>query len=101
MITNILIWLLFGIVVTWLFELTLKTNKKLRHKYYTHSAIHFGYHIHHSTYGLLFFVIGIAFFLMGQKTFALYCVAFGLGIITMHTISDSGHRIIFIEKQKS
>ena len=95
------IGLILGMILCFLFELVLKTNKKLRNRYYVHHAIHFGYHIHHSTYGLLFFAISIILFLMSQKTLALAFVAFGLGIIAMHTISDPGRRIIFIEKQKT
>jgi len=99
MITNILIWLLFGIVITWLFELTLKTNKALRRRYYTRHAIIWGYHIHHSTYGLLCFLIGMFLFFDGRPVITLPVIAFGLGIIIMHTISDPRHRVVFIEKE--
>jgi len=92
--------LLFGIALTWLFELTLKTNKKLRARYYKKHAIILGYHIHHSTYGLLSFLVSIIFSLIPEIPMALFIASFGLGIITMHTISDPKNRIVFIEREK-
>lgn len=96
----LLILLLLGVATTWVFELILKSNKKLRAKYYTHSAIHFGYHIHHSTYGLALIVFNVILFLVDKKIDSPLYTAFGLGIIIMHTISDPKNRIVFIEKQK-
>jgi len=93
-----LIGLLFGMVITRLFEFILKTNKNLRNKYYKHHKIFWGCHIHHSTYGILFIVISIILFLINQKTSALFWLALGIGIIIIHTISD--RRFIFIEKQR-
>ena len=93
-----LIGLLFGMVITRLFEFILTTNKNLRNKYYKHHKIFWGYHIHHSTYGILFIVISIILFLINQKTSALFWLALGIGIIIIHTISD--RRFIFIEKQR-
>ncbi|MDO8486266.1 MAG: hypothetical protein Q7S77_01025 [Candidatus Staskawiczbacteria bacterium] len=90
--------LLCGLVITWLFELVLKTNKKLREKYYTRHNIFFGYHIHHSTYSFLPLIWSVILFLQNQKSPALFAVWFAVGIIIMHTISD--RRFVFIEKQK-
>ena len=88
----------WGIIVTWLFELVLKTNKKLRDRYYRRHATLFGYHAHHSTYGLLAFMISIIFFLYGQTTYSIFTFWLGIGIILMHTLSDG--RFVFIEKQR-
>ncbi len=90
--------LLSGLIVTWLFELVLKTNKKLREKYYQHHKIFFGYHIHHSAYSFLPFVWSIILFSQNQKLSALFALGTAVGIIVMHTISDS--KFVFIEKQK-
>jgi len=92
-----LLSILFGIIITYLFELILKSNKNLRHKYYKHHKIFWGYHIHHSTYGLLFILIGIILFIYGKNS-ALDFVMCGFGIIIQHTNSDG--RFVFIEKQK-
>jgi sensor domain CHASE-containing protein len=92
--------LLYGIAVTILFEYTLKTNKKLRARYYQRHAVIFGYHIHHSTYGLLFIALGIALYLLNKNALNLmFCVFFGFGIIIQHTLSARG-RLVFIEKWK-
>ncbi len=93
-----LIGLLSGLFITWLFELVLKTNKKLRNKYYKHHEIFFGYHIHHSTFGLLFIFLSIILFLTDQKISAVFTFWLGIGIIILHTISDG--RFVFIEKQR-
>lgn len=90
--------LFFGLFVTWLFELVLKTNKRLRARYYRHHEIFFGYHIHHSTYGILTFILSIIFLNLGEIIPALFFIGFSLGIIIMHTISDG--KFVFIEKQK-
>ncbi len=89
--------LLSGLIITWLFELVLKTNKKLRKIYYQPHKIFFGYHIHHSTYSFLPFAWSIILFLQNQKLSALFAIGFAVGIIAMHTISD--RRFVFIEKQ--
>ena len=91
--------LLCGLIITWLFELTLKTNKKLREKYYTRHNIIFGYHVHHSTYGLLTLALSIILLLQNQKLSALFAAGFSVGIIIMHTISD--RRFVFIDKQRN
>lgn len=93
-----LIGFLLGIIATWLFEVVLKTNKKLKNRYYRHHEILFGYHVHHSLYGILFIIISIILFFQNQKQAALFWLAFGIGIIILHTISSG--RFVFIEKQK-
>ena len=91
------IGLLLGMIATWMFELILLTNKKLRNRYYRHNAIFFGYHVHHSTYGLLAFCLSAVLFFTNQES-ALFWLSSGLGIIVVHTISDG--KFVFIEKQK-
>lgn len=90
---------LSGVALTWLFELVLKTNKKLRHKYYMHHQIFWHRHVHHSTYGLVAVILSAILFFTNQKTSAIFWFSMGVGIITEHTLSDG--RFIFIEKEKS
>ena len=90
--------LLLGLVLTWLFELVLKTNKKLRKIYYQPHKIFFGYHIHHSTYSFLPLIWSIVLLFQNKTIFALFYFGIAIGIIVMHTISDK--RFVFIEKQK-
>jgi len=92
------IGLFLGIIATLLFELILKTNKKLYHRYYQHHKIMFGYHIHHSTYGLIAILISVVLFLTNEISSAIFYLALGIGIIIVHTISDG--RFVFIEKQR-
>lgn len=87
-----------GLIITWLFELVLKTNKKLREKYYQPHKIFFGYHIHHSTYSFLPLIWSIVLFSQNKKLPALFVLGTAVGIVVMHTISD--RRFVFIEKQK-
>jgi len=51
-----------------------------------------GWRLHHSIYGLLFFVIGLLF----SNTFI---TSFGVGILIQHTLTD-GFRFISKEKNK-
>ena len=92
-----IISIILGILVTFIFELILKSNKRLYHKYYTHHKIFWGYHIHHSTYGLLSFLIAGILFFLGEKDIASNFALFGIGIIIQHTRSDG--KFVFIEKQ--
>jgi hypothetical protein len=96
--STILIGIISGIATTLLFEFILKTNKKLRNRYYRHHEILLGYHVHHSIYGLLFIIAGIAFYFYKNTSDSLFYISFGIGIIIQHTLSD-GH-FIFIEKQR-
>ena len=97
--TTTFLWsILAGILMTWIFELVLKTNDILYEKYYTHNSVMFGYHFHHSTYGLALFVSSGIMLLIGYDTAPLVLLGMGIGIIVMHTISDG--RFVFIEKQR-
>jgi hypothetical protein len=89
---------LLGIVATLVFEQILKRNKKLRNRYYRHHQLFFGYHVHHSTYGLVAVVASIILFFVGRSMSSVFWFMFGIGIIFEHTISDG--RFIFIEKAK-
>jgi hypothetical protein len=97
MISLLLFGLLSGILLTWVFELVLKTDKKLRERYYRQHEVLFGYHVHHSTYGLAVLLVAIILFLNHQESQSVFWAAVGMGIILEHTISDG--RFVFIEKQ--
>lgn len=90
--------LLFGLFITLLFEWVLKKNKKLRRRYYFHQQIFWGYHVHHSTYGLLFILISIFFLIFGNQASGIFILSAGIGVVILHTIT--GGRFVFIEKQK-
>jgi uncharacterized membrane protein len=94
--STILIGVISGIAATLLFEFILKTNKKLRNRYYRHHEILFGYHVHHSTYGLIFIAAGIIFLSNKDISDALFYISFGIGIIIQHTLSSQ--KFVFIEK---
>ncbi len=87
-----------GIFGTWIFEQVLKINKKLRNRYYKRHEVILGYHTHHSVYGLFFILAGMILFFSQWQNSAMFCEAFGCGIIVMHTISSG--RLVFIEKQE-
>lgn len=94
--STILMGLVSGWAATVLFEIILKTNKKLRNRYYNRHEILFGHHVHHSTYGLIFIALGIIFYFERSLSDSLFYIMFGIGIIIQHTISDG--RFIFIDK---
>ena len=96
-IISFLIMIFVGITITFIFEMVLKTNKKFRKKYYKDHAVIFGYHIHHSTYGLLCFIISGVYLLYGQSAHSTNMLALGIGIIITHTISEK--KFVFIERQ--
>jgi len=93
-----LIEVLLGVLATIIFEFILKSNKNFHKKYYKHHKLFWGYHIHHSTYGLLSLAFSAGIFLLDQKRIDMFFLAFGIGIIIQHTLSDG--RFIFIEKQR-
>ncbi|OGZ70089.1 MAG: hypothetical protein A3F47_01605 [Candidatus Staskawiczbacteria bacterium RIFCSPHIGHO2_12_FULL_38_11] len=97
-ITIFLLAVLFGIFITLVFEFILKTNKSLRKKYYQNHKVFWGYHVHHSTYGLLLIIVSIILFILDKNFHALNSTGIGIGIIIMHTLSDG--RFVFIEKEK-
>jgi len=92
-----LIGLLFGIVATLIFESFIKANKKLKNKYYRRHNILFGYHAHHSVYGLVLSALGIILDLTNDRPISYFLIAAGIGVILVHTISE--RRFVFIEKK--
>ena len=97
-INTFLLSILAGLVITFIFEYILKTNKKLRNKYYRHKNVIFGYHVHHSNYGLALFVAGFITYAFSYPTAPLVLFGMGVGIILMHTISEK--KFVFIDKQR-
>ena len=97
LITLFLLTTVIGILATWVFELILQTNKKLQERYYRRHEILFGYHVHHSTIGLVVIALGGITFLPYGADVALSMAGFGIGIITMHTISSK--RFVFVERE--
>lgn len=89
--------LLIGIAITFIFEFILKTNKRLKERHYRRHEILFGYHVHHSTIGLLLIAVSTVLFLLDKETSSLSTLGIGVGIIVMHTISS--RRFVFIEKE--
>ena len=90
---------IFGVAITWIFEQILKDNKKLRAKYYRHHEILFGFHVHHSIYGLVAIIISLFYFFINNGHYGIFWFVLGFGIIFEHTLSDG--RFVFIEKQKN
>ncbi len=67
-------------------------------KRWHHIGIKKGYHIHHSTYGLVMFIIASPTAASSHITAALSITGFGLGIILEHTRNE---RFVFVEKLHS
>jgi len=97
LIYTFLISLISGLLATLLFETILKTNHRFRQKYYKNNNIVFGLHFHHSIYGVFCIVISMLLFLISEINLSLIFIAFGIGIILMHTISE--RRFIFVERR--
>ena len=96
---TILLSVFAGLAITWIFEYILKTNHVLREKYYKQNNMIFGYHVHHSNYGIALFIsIAITFFL-NYKSASLILFGMGIGIILMHTISEK--KFVFIDRQRN
>lgn len=89
-IFTFIIYTFLGIFLTHIFEFVLQHNARLRERYYQRHEVLFGYHVHHSTIGLLFILIGIFYY-------SAELWGIGIGIIIMHTISSK--RFVFIEKE--
>lgn len=92
---SFLIGIVVGIGVTMLFEYILTSNPHLKKNYWDNPKGIFGYHVHHSSYGLLVLVVGSILLVLQSGPF-LFCFGLGLGIIIMHTITDK--RLVFVEK---
>jgi len=96
--TLALLGLFCGILLTWIFEFAIKSNKKLYKRYYKQHEVVFGYHIHHSTYGLVALVMSIVLCLDERYSQAIFWLGVGVGIILEHTASE--RRFIFVNKWK-
>jgi len=90
MFNNVIIGLLFGFTIFYLFDLILFRIKSLKRRFWDNPATFFGYHVHHSFYGLIIALIGFVSFP--------FLIGFGIGMIISHTISDK--KLVFIEKIK-
>jgi di/tricarboxylate transporter len=97
-ISFFLFGLLVGILLTWIFELIIKTNKKLHHRYYKQHETIFGYHVHHSVYGLIFLLVSIIYILNQQIESSILTAGMGVGVILEHTVSE--RRFVFVNKWK-
>jgi len=89
-----LIWpfvngLILGLVATAIWEVSMYFIPFLKNKYWDKPTRIFGYHVHHSVFGLLGIMVGILIVRW-------YVVGLGVGIIVIHTIGDG--RLVFIEK---
>lgn len=96
--STFLLSILAGIAITWIFEYILKTNKFLSDKYYQHKNVVFGYHVHHSNYGIALFISSIITLRLNYPSASLILFGMGIGIILMHTISEK--KFVFIDKQR-
>ena len=98
-IVILLLSILTGLAITWIFEYILETNKILRNKYYKHKEVILGYHIHHSNYGLALFFAAFITHTLDYPTAPLVLFGMGIGIILMHTISEK--KLVFIDRQRN
>ncbi len=85
--------LIYGVIAARMFEFVMMKNTTLRKRYYHHHQIFFGYHFHHSMYGVACFVLAAAF-----PHQAVFFIPFGIGIILQHTWFEK--RFVFIERQR-
>lgn len=97
-INTLILSIIAGLIITWIFEYILKTNKKLRNKYYTQENVIFGYHVHHSNYGLALFTASLITYYLDYPSAPLILFGMGIGIILMHTISEK--KFVFVDKQR-
>ncbi len=87
-IYKFLLGIVFGIIFTVIYELIYNLIKRRRKGKELLLTIK-GYHIHHSSLGLIPIILDIFF-----KTY--YLIGFGVGIIIWHTISEK--KFVFIDK---
>lgn len=94
-----LFWLalVIALIGTSIFDYALLHNRYLREHLWDNHLIIFGYHFHHSSYGLICFIIATYHWIADKPHIAFY-IGFGIGIILMHTISEKA--FVFIEREK-
>jgi len=88
MFSTIIVGFSVGFIIFYLFDLISFRIKLLKKRFWDNPITFFGYHIHHSFYGLIIALIGLFSYP--------FLVGFGLGMIISHTITD--RKLIFIEK---
>lgn len=79
-------------------ELALYSHPLLRQRVWDNPITFFGYHFHHSTFGLGFVVFGLEK-PMAQSLENILLIGIGIGIILMHTINEG--RFVFAEKNEA
>lgn len=84
-----------GFIYCWIFEIIMIEDKEIRNKYWDHHIPIFGYHMHHSMYGVVLILIGVIS-LIFSNSIALLFAGLGWGIILRHTKTD--RKIVFVEK---
>ena len=89
-----LIGFLGGIFLFGLIEAILWFVPGLRKNVWNNPKLIFGYHVHHSVYGLISILLGLCLF-VAKSDKAIFWVGFGLGTILIHTITGG---FVFIEK---
>lgn len=82
-----------GFLILTVIEILLSRNKVLRKKYWDNPRLVYGYHIHHSTLGLVLVVTG----LIVKNSIGQVLIGLGVAIIIVHTLFDG--RLVFIEKK--
>ena len=83
-----------GFLIFTVVEILFSRNKVLRKKYWDNPRLIYGYHIHHSTWGLLFIIIGL---FIKKSSFGQELIGLGVAMIIVHTLFDG--RLVFIEKK--
>lgn len=89
------IYAILGYIGCYLFELILTHDKLLNKKFWKHHIPIFGYHIHHSVYGLISIAIAAIYVFINPALVGFF-LGFGWGIIIRHTVVE--RRFVFIEK---
>lgn len=92
---DFLFGLIIGSIVTYIVEHILFSVPFLKKNFWDNPRTIFGYHIHHTVFGLIVIVLGV-FLFASNISYALFLIGIGIGIIGVHTYFDK--RLIFIEK---
>ena len=94
-----LLGFVIGIICTFVLEKVILGSKKLKQLFWDEKThyLFYGYHMHHSPFGLVLLFSAIIVGLHAVAI-ALFLAGFGIGIIVMYTITDK--RLVFIERGK-
>lgn len=82
-----------GFLIFTVFEILFSRSKVLRKKYWDNPRLVNGYHVHHSTGGLVLVVTG----LIMKNSIGQVFIGLGVAMIIVHTLFDG--RLVFIEKK--